>query len=96
MRSKVELSATIRRAMKQKNLDREKLAHALDISNVMVDKLLCGEVVPSRHLEKKMVEVLEIEPSTVSTLGRRREEKTKAEAALEEKRRRAPKRPDAA
>lgn len=96
MRSKVELSATIRRAAQQKNLDREKLARALGISNLMVDKLLCGEVVPSRHLEKKMVEVLGIEPSTMRTMSERREKKTKAEAALEEKLQRAPKKPDAA
>jgi transcriptional regulator with XRE-family HTH domain len=46
--------------MQQKNLDREQLAQALGISDVMVDKLLCGDVVPSRHLEKRMLEVLNI------------------------------------
>jgi transcriptional regulator with XRE-family HTH domain len=58
--SNLELAATIRRAMQQKNLDREQLAQALGISDVMVDKLLCGDVVPSRHLEKRMLEVLNI------------------------------------
>jgi len=96
MRSNVELSATIRRAMEQKNLDREGLARALGISEVMVNKLLCGDIVPSRHLEKQMVEVLEIEPSTVDNMSDRPEKKTTAEAALEEKRRQVQKKPKAA
>jgi len=96
MHSNVELSAIVRKAMERKNLDREKLARALGMSETMVEKLLSGDVVPSHHLEKQMVEVLEIDLSTVMNMSSRREEKSKAEAALEEKRRRAQKKPEAA
>jgi len=95
MRTNVELSAIIRKAMERKNLDQQKLAQALGISQTMAEKLLCGDVVPSRHLEKQMVEVLEIELSTVKDISSR-EKKSKAETALEEKRRRALRKPEAA
>jgi len=96
VRSEVELSATVRKAMDEKKLNRAELAHALNTSEMMVDKILCGDVVPSRHLEKLMVEVLGIEAGTVDHLSESRQTKTKAEAALEEKRRQAPKRQEAA
>ena len=96
VRSNIELSATIRRAMKEKDLDLEGLARVLAISKVMADKLICGELVPSRHLENKIVEVLGVEASTVKTMSDRREQKSKAEAALEETRRSAQKKPKAA
>ena len=82
--------------MKEKDLDQKKLAQILGISDVMVEKLLCGEIVPSSHLEKQMMEVLEIPASTVEHMSTRREKKTKAEAALEEQKRRGQKRTDAA
>jgi transcriptional regulator with XRE-family HTH domain len=80
--------------MQEKNLDREQLAQALGISDVMVDKLLCGDVVPSRYLENQMVEVLNIELTKVRAMSRRREEKAKA-GALAKKRNRTQKKPEA-
>jgi hypothetical protein len=35
-----------------KTLGRHGLAKLLGINSVVVEKLLCGDVVPSRHLEK--------------------------------------------
>ena len=60
MRSKTEHSATIARAMQEKGLDKQGLAALLGISSVMLNKVLCGDVVPSRHLEKQMREALRI------------------------------------
>ena len=77
MQSKLELSATIRKAMKRKNLSSEELSKTLGISSVMTEKLLCGEVVPSRHLEKQMTEILGIASSTVTRVSARRERQSK-------------------
>ncbi|HWC18710.1 MAG TPA: hypothetical protein VG498_16990, partial [Terriglobales bacterium] len=60
MKSSTELAAIIRAAMRDKNLDRQGLAALLGIGDVMVDKLLCGDIVPSRSLEKQMIEKLGI------------------------------------
>jgi hypothetical protein len=39
----------------------------------MVNKIMRGDVVPSGHLEKQMIEILEIKPDRVKHLaGRRR------------------------
>ena len=76
MRSEKELSAAVRAAMKKQNLKKEQLAEKLKISTIMIDKLLCGDVFPSRHLEKQMIEVLGIKEQRVSQLVRRRERKT--------------------
>ena len=75
MRVQKELSATIREAMREKNVNENDLAKVLGISPIMVGKLLCGDVVPSRHLQKQMVEVLGIEPDTVSQLSSSNERK---------------------
>ena len=96
MRGNVELAATIRSAMEKKKLDRQKLAQVLGISNVMIDKLLCGEIVPSQHLRKLMIEVLNIEPSRVDTISERREGKTKRQHREEEQTRKRQKRSEAA
>jgi hypothetical protein len=37
-----------------------RIAELLGIGDVMVDKLLCGEIVPSRSLEKQLFEKLGI------------------------------------
>ena len=50
----------IHRAMRHKRLERNGLAKLLGMNEIMVNKLLSGEVVPSRHLEKKMIELLGI------------------------------------
>jgi len=73
MRDQVELSAAIQSAMKKKKLSPEALGKTLGVSKVMVSKIMCGDVIPSGHLEKQMVEVLEISPDRVQNLaGRRR------------------------
>ena len=75
--STVELSTIIRGAMREKNLDRQGIAALLGIGDVMVDKLLCGEIVPSRSLEKQMVEKLGIAPSRVRAVADRRDKESK-------------------
>ena len=79
MRSKEELSAAIQRAMKDKNLGPEELRRKLDVSEVMLQKIISGEVVPSHHLEKEMVEVLDIQPNRVKRLARLRQRGTNSD-----------------
>jgi len=79
MRSEVELSAAIQRAMKDKNLGPEELRRKLDVSEVMLQKIISGEVVPSHHLEKEMVEVLDIQPNRVKRLARLRQRGTNSD-----------------
>jgi transcriptional regulator with XRE-family HTH domain len=61
--------------MREKNLSRERMAELLGVSSVMLDKIMCGDVIPSRHLEKQMVEVLGISRRTLSYMSARREKK---------------------
>lgn len=77
MESSTELSVMIRTAMRDKDLDRQGIAELLGIGDVMVDKLLCGDIVPSRNLEKQMVEKLGLPPSTVRTVTDRRDRESK-------------------
>jgi len=77
MRDQVELSAAIRRVMRDKNLSPAELGKKLGVSEVMIDKIICGEVVPSRHLEKQMIEILEIKPDRVKNLAARRQKERK-------------------
>jgi len=37
----------------------------------MVNKIICGDVIPSGHLEKQMIEILEINPDRVKNLAGR-------------------------
>jgi len=55
----------------------------LDMDGIMVNKLLCGDLVPSRHLEKQMIEVLGIQEHRVSKMAHRRENRSpkKSQAA---------------
>jgi ribosome-binding protein aMBF1 (putative translation factor) len=76
MRDQVELSAAIRLAMREKKLAPEVLGKKLGVSPIMLDKIMCGDVVPSRHLEKQMIEVLEIEPDRVKNLASRRQKRS--------------------
>lgn len=78
--STIELSSIIRAAMRDKNLDRQGIAALLGIGDVMVDKLLCGEIVPSRSLEKQMVEKLGIAPSRVRAVADRRDKESKSDS----------------
>lgn len=77
MESSTELAATIRAAMRDRNLDRQGIAQLLGIGDVMVDKLLCGDVVPSRSFEKQLVEKLGITYPRARRLAHRREQDSK-------------------
>lgn len=65
MQSSKELSCTIRKAMERKHFTPDTLRQSLDVSGTMMDKILSGDVVPSRHLERQMVELLGISEKRV-------------------------------
>jgi len=87
--SSTELAVTIRAAMRDRKLDRQGIANLLGIGDVMVDKLLCGDIVPSRTFEKQMVEKLGIAAQRARRLSDGREKKSKRTLVREEKTRRA-------
>ena len=89
MRSETELAATIRSSMQRKKLKKTDLAKMLGISDVMLEKLVCGEVIPSSHLEKQMKEVLGISVPRVTRLSARRQQKAKGRQIREASRRKA-------
>jgi ribosome-binding protein aMBF1 (putative translation factor) len=72
MQDQVELSAAVRRAMRDKKLSPTELGKKLGVSTIMIDKIVCGDVVPSSHLEKQLIEVLQIKPDRVKKLVSRR------------------------
>jgi ribosome-binding protein aMBF1 (putative translation factor) len=73
VRDDKELAATIQQAMRERGLDREGLAKRLSVSSVMMDKIIRGEVIPSRYLERQMKEVLGIPEPTIRRMVERRE-----------------------
>ena len=81
MESSTELSTMIRTAMREKGLDRQGISEVLGIGDVMVDKLLSGDIVPSKNLEKQMVERLGIPPSRVRDVTDRRDKESKRRLA---------------
>lgn len=87
MESSTELSTMIRTAMREKGLDRQGISEVLGIGDVMVDKLLSGDIVPSKNLEKQMVERLGIPPSRVRDVTDRRDKESKRRLASFEKNR---------
>lgn len=89
MRDQVELAAAIRRAMKKKKLAADELGKKLGVNAIMLNKIMCGDVVPSRHLEKQMVEVLEIQPQRVKNLAQRRQKKATGAMKRESTKRKA-------
>ena len=89
MRDQIELSAAIKQAMREKKLSREELGKKLSVNAIMLDKILCGDVAPSRHLEKQMTEILEIEPERVKSLATRRQKRSTAAMKRESKKRKA-------
>ncbi len=89
MHSNLELAATLKGAMRRKNLKREDLALALGVSSTMIAKILCGDVVPSQHLEKQMIEVLEIPERRVRRVSAARGHKSKEKMSGDEKAREA-------
>jgi ribosome-binding protein aMBF1 (putative translation factor) len=76
LQNEKELDVTIRTAMRKKNLKKDQLARMLGISSTMVEKLVCGEIVPSRHLEKKMIEILGVSELRLMKLSRRRDRRS--------------------
>lgn len=70
--SSKELSCTIRKAMQRKHLTPDGLRQSLGVSGAMVDKILSGDVVPSHHLERQMVELLGISEQRVRRVTRMR------------------------
>jgi ribosome-binding protein aMBF1 (putative translation factor) len=81
MRDQVELAASIQRAMKNKKLSPQELGKKLGVNQVMVTKIICGDVVPSSHLEKQMIHILEIDPNRVKHLVGK--QKNRANKAME-------------
>ena len=60
MEGHTNLAASIQSAMKAKQLSRDQLAGMLGINHFMMEKLLRGEIVPSTHLKKRLLETLQI------------------------------------
>jgi len=81
MHHEKELAAAVRAAMKKHNLNNEQLAARLNLSPTMIDRLLCGKIVPSRHLEKQLIEALGISDQRVKKMAERREKKSSASSA---------------
>jgi hypothetical protein len=55
----------------------------------MLRKIICGDVVPSHHLEKQMIDVLDIEPERVKHLAGRRRKRANAAMKGESRTRKA-------
>jgi len=77
VRTEKELAAAIRAAMKRKQLDKNQLAQTLKVTPIMLDKIICGDIVPSAHLEKQMIEVLVVKEVRVKKLADRRQRRAK-------------------
>jgi ribosome-binding protein aMBF1 (putative translation factor) len=77
VRRETELAATIRAAMHDERLKEEDLSKALGISSVMLQKLLCGEVIPSSFLQKQMREILGISRVRIGRISSKRQQKSK-------------------
>ena len=71
--------------MQEKKIDKKGLAQLLAISSTMAEKLLCGDIVPSRHLEKKMVDALGIPPIRARRIAAHREKSSKRGMVRQEK-----------
>ena len=89
MRDQVELSAAIQSAMKKKKLSPVALGKTLGVSRIMVSKIMCGDVIPSGHLEKQMIEILEISSDRVKNLAGRRRNRENAAMKHETRKRKA-------
>ena len=81
MQHETELAAVVRSAMKKRRVNKSQLAERFKLSPIMLEKLLCGKVIPSKHLEKQLVEELGISGQRVKKLAERREKKSAAETA---------------
>lgn len=76
MHSETELAVAVRAAMRKKNLSEDQLAVKLNRSPGVIEKLLCGKVVPSKHLEQQLIETLGISGQRMKKMAERRERKT--------------------
>ena len=81
MRSETELCAAVRSAMKRRNLNEDQLAQMLKTTPVMIKKLVRGDIVPSRHLEGQLMQVLGISELRVKKMAQRRERRGAAKKA---------------
>jgi predicted XRE-type DNA-binding protein len=61
---------------------RDQLGSMLDMHSTMVDKFLCGDIEPSRHQQKQMIEILGIDERRVSNLAQRRQRRSRAKRML--------------
>jgi len=57
--------------MEKKKRSPDALRKTLGVSAIMVNKIICGDVIPSGHLEKQMIEILEINPDRAKNLAGR-------------------------
>jgi ribosome-binding protein aMBF1 (putative translation factor) len=80
LRNEKELAATVRAAMKKRGLKKEQLAQMLRMHPMMIDKLLCGEIHPSSHLEEQMIKVLGINEQRVTKMAQRRGRRSNAKS----------------
>ena len=76
MHHETELAVVVRSAMREKNLSSEQVARMLNRSPSVIDKLLCGKIVPSKHLEKQLIDVLEVSSERIKKIAERRERKS--------------------
>ena len=89
MRSQTEFAALIQQAMRDIGVDEQDLANRLGRSETTVRKIMCGDIVPSRHLEKQVVAVLKIPEQKILQLAKRRERQVKGAMSREAKNRKA-------
>ena len=68
MEPKAELAKNLQTAMEAKHMSRDQLAERLQTNPLMVDKLLLGEVVPSRHLARQLNEISGISHERIAQL----------------------------
>ena len=89
MRSQTEFSAMVQQAMRDMGIDEREFANRLGRSETTVQKIMCGDIVPSRHLEKQIVAVLGIPEQKIAQLSARRDRQVKGAMTREAKGRKA-------
>jgi len=75
MRSETELCVAVRSAMKRRKLKEDQLVQMLNTTPVMIEKLLRGDIMPSRQLETQLIQVLGISEPRVKKMAERREKR---------------------
>jgi ribosome-binding protein aMBF1 (putative translation factor) len=65
MRRNTELAETVQTAMDARHLSRNQLAEVLGMNRFMIEKLLCGDIIPSTHLQKQLEEILGIPSGSI-------------------------------